>query len=181
MQVRQASDDYYGGLNTLPPVPDSYIGTVSSSMFAGMMVGAVGWGTCKSTIVVSSHKTHSHQGSDLMGRITAFNATLFFTAVFGLLASFSNSFSTLCIALFFLGSSVGVRCFKTLAILFANSFSSGLNANRRHPITRTPAERKPVPCHCPFRFFLSWRRTISCCCSSCRPTKFLSSLLSSSL
>ena len=30
------------------PVPDSYIGTVSSSMFAGMMIGALGWGTCKS-------------------------------------------------------------------------------------------------------------------------------------
>lgn len=27
-------------------VPDSYIGLVSSSMFGGMMVGAVGWGTC---------------------------------------------------------------------------------------------------------------------------------------
>ncbi|KAF8799365.1 MFS general substrate transporter [Phlegmacium glaucopus] len=72
-------------------VPDSYIGTVSSSMFAGMMIGAIGWGTC----------------SDLMGRSAAFNSTLFFTALFGLLASFSNSFLTLCIALFFLGSSVG--------------------------------------------------------------------------
>ncbi|TFK63042.1 MFS general substrate transporter [Pluteus cervinus] len=72
-------------------VPDSYIGTLSSSMFAGMMVGAVGWGTC----------------SDLMGRSTAFNATLFFTALFGLLASFANSFFSLCIVLFFLGSAVG--------------------------------------------------------------------------
>lgn len=33
-------------------VPDSYIGTVSSSMFAGMMFGAVGWGTCKSGFVL---------------------------------------------------------------------------------------------------------------------------------
>ncbi|EAU86401.2 membrane transporter [Coprinopsis cinerea okayama7 len=73
------------------PVPDSYIGAVSSSMFGGMMIGAVGWGTC----------------SDLMGRITAFNATLFLTAIFGILASLSNSFVTLCISLFFLGSSVG--------------------------------------------------------------------------
>ncbi|KAG2009508.1 membrane transporter, variant 3 [Coprinopsis cinerea AmutBmut pab1-1] len=72
-------------------VPDSYIGAVSSSMFGGMMIGAVGWGTC----------------SDLMGRITAFNATLFLTAIFGILASLSNSFVTLCISLFFLGSSVG--------------------------------------------------------------------------
>ncbi|THH16949.1 hypothetical protein EW146_g3782 [Bondarzewia mesenterica] len=72
-------------------VPDSYIGTLSSSMFAGMMFGAVGWGTC----------------SDLMGRSTAFNATLFFTAVFGLAASFANTFGLLCVSLFFLGSSVG--------------------------------------------------------------------------
>ncbi|KAJ7250029.1 major facilitator superfamily domain-containing protein [Mycena haematopus] len=47
-------------------VPDSYIGIASSAMFAGMMLGAIGWGTC----------------SDLIGRSTAFNATLFFTAPF---------------------------------------------------------------------------------------------------
>ena len=47
-------------------------------------------------------------GSDVMGRSTAFNATLFFTAVFGILASFANSFGSLCAILFFLGSSVGV-------------------------------------------------------------------------
>ncbi|PPQ73324.1 hypothetical protein CVT26_015347 [Gymnopilus dilepis] len=72
-------------------VPDSYIGGVSSSMFAGMMIGAVGWGTC----------------SDVVGRSMAFNGTLFFTAVFGIVASLSNSFASLCVALFFLGSSVG--------------------------------------------------------------------------
>jgi hypothetical protein len=110
MQVSRPLNYNHGVLNTLPPVPDSYIGTVSSSMFAGMMVGAVGWGTCKSTpFSYPDHITHSHQGSDLMGRITAFNATLFLTALFGLLASFTNSFSTLCITLFFLGSSIGVR------------------------------------------------------------------------
>ncbi|EMD31441.1 major facilitator superfamily protein mfs4 [Gelatoporia subvermispora B] len=72
-------------------VRDSYIGTLSSSMFAGMMFGAVGWGTC----------------SDLMGRTTAFNATLFLTSVFGVFASLVNSFTWLCIALFLLGSAVG--------------------------------------------------------------------------
>ncbi|KAJ3787641.1 MFS general substrate transporter [Lentinula aff. detonsa] len=72
-------------------VPDNYIGAVSSSMFAGMMIGALGWGTC----------------SDLMGRSMAFNATLFFTSLFGLLASFANSFPTLCLLLFLLGSAVG--------------------------------------------------------------------------
>ncbi|KAF8907387.1 major facilitator superfamily domain-containing protein [Mucidula mucida] len=72
-------------------VHDQYIGILSSSLFAGMMLGAVGWGTC----------------SDLMGRSTAFNATLFFTATFGLLASLSYSYTSLCVLLFFLGTAVG--------------------------------------------------------------------------
>ncbi|KAL1745814.1 major facilitator superfamily domain-containing protein [Schizophyllum fasciatum] len=72
-------------------VPDNHVGTLSSTMFAGMMFGAIGWGSC----------------SDLFGRSTAFNATLFFTAVFGLCASLAGSFTQLCIVLFFLGSSVG--------------------------------------------------------------------------
>ncbi|TRM63911.1 major facilitator superfamily domain-containing protein [Schizophyllum amplum] len=72
-------------------VPDNYIGTVSSTMFAGMMFGAIGWGSC----------------SDLLGRSAAFNATLFFTAVFGIFASLAGSFGSLCVILFFLGSAVG--------------------------------------------------------------------------
>lgn len=36
-------------------VPDTYIGVVSSSMFAGMMIGAVGWGTCESTLILISN------------------------------------------------------------------------------------------------------------------------------
>jgi hypothetical protein len=60
-------------------------------MFAGMMFGAVGWGTC----------------SDLMGRSTAFNATLFFTSVFGVASSLATTFPMLCTAIFFLGSAVG--------------------------------------------------------------------------
>ena len=48
-------------------------------------------------------------GSDLMGRTTAFNATLFLTSLFGIFASVASTFAWLCIALFFLGSAVGVR------------------------------------------------------------------------
>ncbi|TDL17241.1 MFS general substrate transporter [Rickenella mellea] len=72
-------------------VPDGYIGYLSSSMFFGMMIGAIGWGSC----------------SDLLGRSMAFNLTLFFTSVFGVLASLSPSYPWLCVALFFLGTSVG--------------------------------------------------------------------------
>jgi len=73
-------------------------------MFAGMMLGAVGWGTC----------------SDLLGRSAAFNATLFFTALFGILASFARSFWLLCVLLFLLGSAVGVRQypFSTVEIAY---------------------------------------------------------------
>lgn len=48
------------------------------------------------------------QGSDLLGRTAAFNATLFLTSVFGVVASLANTFPLLCAALFLLGSAVGV-------------------------------------------------------------------------
>ncbi|KAF8527425.1 MFS general substrate transporter [Hysterangium stoloniferum] len=72
-------------------VPDNLIGALNFSLFFGMMFGAIGWGAC----------------SDLMGRITAFNGTLLFTALFGVLAGFAPSFFWLCVGLFFLGSAVG--------------------------------------------------------------------------
>ncbi|KAJ7845404.1 major facilitator superfamily domain-containing protein [Mycena olivaceomarginata] len=86
-----ADNQSFSRASSSTTVPDSYIGIVSSTMFAGMMLGAVGWGTC----------------SDLIGRSTAFNATLFFTALFGILASFSWSYPSLCVLLFFLGTAVG--------------------------------------------------------------------------
>lgn len=85
-------------LHLVSVVPDSLIGALSSSMFAGMMIGAVGWGTC----------------SDIIGRSAAFNATLFFTSLFGMLASFSRSFWMLCALQFLLGSAVGVSYSATL-------------------------------------------------------------------
>ncbi|KAG8942014.1 hypothetical protein FRC03_003731 [Tulasnella sp. 419] len=82
----------------LPRVQDHYsvsdqsVGWLSTSTFFGMMLGAVGWGTC----------------SDLLGRTTAFNATLLLTSVFGVVAStLANSFKTLCLSLFFLGTAIG--------------------------------------------------------------------------
>lgn len=74
-------------------------------MFAGMMLGAVGWGTC----------------SDLVGRSAAFNATLFFTALFGIFASLASSFWSLCVLLFCLGSAVGVGSLSSNVILFLTS------------------------------------------------------------
>ena len=86
-------------------------------MFAGMMIGAVGWGTCLSicfTHEATYPEAYRVPGSDLMGRTTAFNATLFLTAIFGVLASLAWSYPTLCIALFLLGSAVGVRVLCSL-------------------------------------------------------------------
>jgi len=81
-------------------------------MFAGMMVGAVGWGTCKwpgslrfGVLIL----TIRHPGTDLLGRSMAFNGTLLFTSLFGLGATITTSFWSLCLALFLLGSAVGVR------------------------------------------------------------------------
>ncbi|CAE7063702.1 unnamed protein product [Rhizoctonia solani] len=72
-------------------IPDSQIGLLSASMFCGMMFGALGWGSC----------------SDVVGRSMAFNLTLAFTSLFGILACLSTSFGGLCFAIFLLGSAVG--------------------------------------------------------------------------
>ena len=50
-------------------------------------------------------------GSDLLGRSMAFNGTLLFTSLFGLGAAITTSFWSLCVALFLLGSAVGVRVY----------------------------------------------------------------------
>ncbi|WVR04249.1 hypothetical protein IAU60_001249 [Kwoniella sp. DSM 27419] len=67
------------------------VGLLSASTMAGMMLGAVGWGVI----------------SDILGRALPFNSTLFLTAIFGIGASFSPSFTILCVWMFFLGSAVG--------------------------------------------------------------------------
>ncbi|KAG8719743.1 hypothetical protein FRC08_002103 [Ceratobasidium sp. 394] len=72
-------------------VPDSQIGFLSTSVFFGMMFGALGWGSC----------------SDVVGRRMAFNLTLAFTGLFGVLACFASSFRSLCFFLFLLGTAVG--------------------------------------------------------------------------
>ena len=52
-----------------------------------------------------------YPGSDLLGRSMAFNGTLLFTSLFGLGATITTSFWSLCATLFLLGSAVGVRVF----------------------------------------------------------------------
>ncbi|GAA5813882.1 hypothetical protein MFLAVUS_007370 [Mucor flavus] len=72
-------------------VPDEWIGTLSSSLFAGMTVGAFFWGSY----------------SDTKGRKLPYTMTLAITSVFGLLSSFTFNFASLCVTLFFLGFGVG--------------------------------------------------------------------------
>ena len=120
----------YAHVKSAKDVGDDKIGVLSASVFAGMMIGAVVWGTC--TILCRRHHRAwilkgNNTGSDLLGRIAAFNGTLILTSLFGILASVSNHFATLCISLFFLGSAVGVsdQVFK----LFSYSLIVGLHAN----------------------------------------------------
>lgn len=48
-------------LNRLVAVPDNYIGALSSSLFAGMMIGAVGWGTCACYVLqMTQHCSSTH-------------------------------------------------------------------------------------------------------------------------
>ncbi|KAK3833665.1 MAG: major facilitator superfamily domain-containing protein [Linnemannia gamsii] len=72
-------------------IQDKYIGILSSSMFVGMMFGAMFWGTL----------------SDIYGRKQAFNFTLIVTTVFGIGASFANSYWLLCLLILGLGFGVG--------------------------------------------------------------------------
>ncbi|KAF8929274.1 hypothetical protein BGZ47_001122 [Haplosporangium gracile] len=72
-------------------IRDQYIGILSSSMFVGMMFGAMFWGTL----------------SDIYGRKQAFNFTLIVTTVFGIGASFANSYWLLCLLILGLGFGVG--------------------------------------------------------------------------
>ncbi|KAJ2486883.1 hypothetical protein IWW37_005453 [Coemansia sp. RSA 2050] len=72
-------------------ISNSRIGLMSSSMFLGLMCGALVWGPV----------------SDKFGRLVAYRWTLVITAGFGLLASTAPTFSLLCLCLFGLGSGVG--------------------------------------------------------------------------
>ncbi|KAI8099794.1 major facilitator superfamily domain-containing protein [Halteromyces radiatus] len=72
-------------------VDDKWIGTLSSSLFTGMMIGSFFWGSY----------------SDTRGRKLPYTMTLAITSVFGILSSFAFSFWSLCVLLFLLGFGVG--------------------------------------------------------------------------
>ncbi|KAJ1799473.1 hypothetical protein LPJ59_001806 [Coemansia sp. RSA 2399] len=72
-------------------ITDARIGLLSSSMFLGLMCGALVWGPV----------------SDRFGRLIAYRWTLVVSGTFGLLASAVPSFGLLCACLFGLGSGVG--------------------------------------------------------------------------
>ncbi|SJX60238.1 uncharacterized protein SRS1_11552 [Sporisorium reilianum f. sp. reilianum] len=70
---------------------DGIVGLASSSIFVGMFVGSIAWGTI----------------SDAYGRRAAFNITLAVTAIFGTLSAMASSFALLCLLLFAVGTGVG--------------------------------------------------------------------------
>lgn len=124
----------------LPRVQDEYsvsdarIGLLSASVFCGMMFGALGWGSC----------------SDIVGRSMAFNLTLAFTSLFGVMACFATSFSGLCFLLSLLGSAVGVstlvlhvmRGIKSLTLSFTGEHAYGWDT-----VSRKRSKTKAVPPH----------------------------------
>ncbi|QRW27020.1 major facilitator superfamily transporter [Rhizoctonia solani] len=112
-------------------IPDSQIGLLSASMFCGMMFGALGWGSC----------------SDVVGRSMAFNLTLAFTSLFGVLACLSTSFVSLCFFIFLLGSAVGNVPKKKQYLLTALSvfFSLGAVVSAIIAIIIIPGNSCPEP------------------------------------
>src|SRR6266404_1243314 len=112
-----------------------------------------------------------------MGRSTAFNATLFFTSVFGIAASFANTFPMLCVALFFLGSAVGVRfpAFPSPSTMYADALK-GVHAYRWHSSFRTYASWERVPRHCALCILLFWRSPRRPCSHSTYTQEFLSAI-----
>ncbi|KAG0372881.1 hypothetical protein BGX24_012455 [Mortierella sp. AD032] len=101
-------------------IQDKYIGILSSSMFVGMMFGAMFWGTL----------------SDIYGRKQAFNFTLIVTTVFGIGASFANSYWLLCLLI--LGLGFGIRLSKGA-------------------IFGVYTEKEPVPADIPVDILFVWR------------------------
>lgn len=100
-------------------ISDRWIGLLSASIFAGMMVGAWGWGSCEfdssgklqSRDRISSLATDSRilpcTDSDTNGRKLAFNSTLLITSICGIASAFAPTFGLLCLGLFGLGTGVG--------------------------------------------------------------------------
>lgn len=72
-------------------VSEKQVRYTTSSVYLGLCFGSFIWGV----------------GSDILGRRIAFNATLFITAAFGLLASYAPSWPALCFLLALLGFGVG--------------------------------------------------------------------------
>ncbi|KAJ9476956.1 putative metabolite transport protein [Pseudozyma hubeiensis] len=70
---------------------DGIVGLASSSIFVGMFLGSIAWGTI----------------SDSYGRRAAFNITLAVTAIFGSLSAMASSFPLLCLLLLAVGTGVG--------------------------------------------------------------------------
>lgn len=128
--------DHYG-------VSDQHIGWLSASVFLGMMIGAIAWGSCTSStdklrtaVLRSLHSVIPHVGADIMGRSTAFNATLLLTSIFGLFTVISSSYLGICFSLFLLGTSVGV----TVPVFFPHwlnvDIPAGFNADGRNAVPR---------------------------------------------
>ena len=72
-------------------ISESLIGIFASAFFAGMALGAFGWGSL----------------ADRIGRLPVFNITLLWTTIFGIAVGFAPNFPVACVLVGILGIGVG--------------------------------------------------------------------------
>ncbi|SCV70168.1 BQ2448_1562 [Microbotryum intermedium] len=89
-------------------IGDQWIGLLSTSIFAGMMLGAAAWGSCEFPSQIQTRKEEDRLSTSIpLTLVLVSSQTLLLTSAFGLAAALAPSFLWLCFALFWLGTSVG--------------------------------------------------------------------------
>ena len=86
---------------TLHPVPDNQIGLLSSTMFAGMMFGAVGWGTCTLTCLSALKPKTYHPQAPISWVVALHSTQLYSLPLFGVASSLATTFPMLSTCIFF--------------------------------------------------------------------------------
>ena len=157
-------------------VPDNRIGILSSSMFAGMMIGAVGWGTCKfypiwlvsridSTDVV---RLGPYGSQHSLQRDPIFHIRVRHSRLIC-----NNISNALCCPIFSRQRCRGTLYFFSLGNMYANAIK-GVYAYRWHPSSRAYAPRQRVPRHCSLCILLFWSSACCPCSHSTYTQEFLS-------
>lgn len=171
-QFSSSSTDFFSQvwLIDFPPlkVPDNYIGAVSSAMFAGMMVGAVGWGTCSficlhpvlnlatDTLVVWKVPT-------LLVEVRLSTAHSFLPPFLACLLLFQILFQWFVLHSFSSEVRLGwARIAPMGSLWFLTLFFPGIYAYWRHTYSRERAESESESCYSALCLLLCWFSLVSC-------------------